>query len=400
VGKRGSFIRRHADSIGVALLIGGAAFIVWYLLLSASGPRLPDPNSRQFAVDFRDYWLAAGRMAQGISPYAAKMLEGPLGSQGFDVYRYPPVLAALLVPLSGLDYITAGWVWAGVSVIALSAGLAIALRAGGTDISARVALWTGVATVWFFPTLDSLWKGNVEGLQVLLLALALVSLANARGPAVVAAAWLKIAPVLLLPALLARDGWRGLVWLFAASAVLVLPTFLLAPTGFWQLPQILVNIAGADSVVSSNLAPHSWITILTGSTTVGDLVRLTAIAGAAVLVLISVHLARRPNGWPAAVVAGTAAALLGPGAIWSHYLLVLLPLALYAWPRLSFDDRARLLIAGAGLSVFELGLVDGLAGPAADSAVQFIAAAVWLGLLLKNLWPAKPASLASALKTP
>jgi len=384
-------MRRHADPIGVALLIGGAAFIVWYLLLSASGPRLPDPNSRQFAVDFRDYWLAAGRMAQGLSPYAAKMLEGPLGSQGLDVYRYPPVLAALLVLLSGLDYITAGWIWVGVSVTALGVGLALALRAGGTNLSVRVALWTGVATVWFFPTLDSLWKGNVEGLQVLLLALALVGLANARGPAVVAAAWLKIAPVLLLPALIARDGRRGLVWLLTGSAILVLPAFLLAPAGFWQLPRILANIAGADSVVSTNLAPSSWITILTGSTVMGDLLRLAAIVAALVLVLTSVYLARRPAGWPAAVIVGTAAALLGPGTIWSHYLLVLLPLAAYAWPRLSFEDRARLCIAGLGLSVFELGLGVGLAGPAADSAVQFIAAAAWLGILLKALWPARPA---------
>ena len=396
MSSRTNFITRRADKIGLGLLMTGAGFIAYWLLFSASTPRLPDPTSQQFAVDFRDYWLAAGRMAGHASPYAAKMLEGPLGSQGLDIYRYPPVLAFFLIPLSGLDYIAAGWVWVGISIAALIGGMAIALRAGGTVISGRVAIWAGAATVWFLPCLDSLWKGNVEGLQVLLLAMALVEVANTRGPAVVAAAWLKIAPVLTVPALIARDGRQGLVWLFAISAIAVVPAFVWAPDGFWQLPRILVNIAGSDSVISTNLAPHSWMTILTGSTLVGSVVRMTAIVGAGVLVLVSVALARRPGGWPAALVAATAAALLGPGTIWGHYLLVLLPLTAYAWPRLNFGDRVHLVIAGAGMSLFELALVVALAGLTAANAVQFIAAVAWLGILLRALWPAEQASLTPA----
>lgn len=49
--------------------------------------------------DFRWYYLAAQDVARGESPYLA---EG---------YLYPPLLACLLTPLAGLDYVPARWVW-------------------------------------------------------------------------------------------------------------------------------------------------------------------------------------------------------------------------------------------------------------------------------------------------
>ena len=101
-----SRFQRHQMTIGVVLLTVGVTLLFYWLYFSATGgPRLPELTaaSRHFAGDFRDYWLAAGKMAQGNSPYDPSMLLGPVGSQGM-VYRYPPVLAFLLISLSGLDY--------------------------------------------------------------------------------------------------------------------------------------------------------------------------------------------------------------------------------------------------------------------------------------------------------
>jgi len=381
------FWDRRQTTIGFAIFALGAVFIFSLLLVTAASPHLGvgnDAASKQFAVDFRDYWLAAGRMAGHASPYNPAMLSGPIGSQGFDVYRYPPILAFLLIPLSGLDYVSAGWIWVGISTTALVAGMALAVAAGGISLSMRVLIWTGAATVWFLPTLDSLWKGNVEGLQVLLIAIALAGGAGARGGSVVAGAWLKVAPVMLVPALLVRDGRRGVAWLFGASAILVAPALLWAPDGFRQLPQILINISGADSVVATNLAPSSWLTTLTGSSALGEVARVAAIIAAFALVGLSIYLARKPGGWAAAMLVGVSASLLAPGTIWAHYLLVLLPFGAYVWPRLSFDAKVWLTLAGALVSV---GIFL--------SSFAFLGAVAFVAIALKGLWPAVEAVNAS-----
>ena len=375
------FLGRRLTTLGLASFALGAAFIFSWLLVAAASPHLgvshaDDLASKQFAVDFRDYWLAAGRMAGHASPYNPAMLFGPIGSQGFDVYRYPPILAFLLIPLSGLDYVSAGWIWVGLSVPALIVGMVISLQAGGTRLSPQVLIWTGAATVWFLPTLDSLWKGNVESLQVLLIALVLAGGAGARGGSIVAGAWRKVPPVLLVPALLVRDGRRGVAWLFGASAILVVPALIWAPDGFRQLPQILINISGADSVVATNLAPSSWLTTLTGSSIVGEVARVAAIIAAFALVGLSIYLARRPQGWAAAMLVGGSASLLLPGTIWEHYLLVLLPFGVYVWPRLSFEDKVWLTLAGAVVS-----------GGGFISSFAFLGAVAFVAIALKGLWP-------------
>ncbi len=370
-----SFLNRWKTASGIALFVIGSLGILMLLILTSIGPRLPDPASPQFAIDFRDYWIAAGRMASGGSPYNPDMLAGPLGSSGLDMYRYPPVLAFLLIPLSVFDYVTAGWIWVGLSVAALTSGLTIALRAGGTKITFSVAIWTAAATVWFFPTPDSLFKGNVEGLQVLLIALALSGGSGLRGSSVVSHAWLKVAPVLLVPALIVRDGRRGLAWLFVWSAALVVPALLWAPAAFWQLPVILLNISGAGTPSATNLAPNSWATMLSGSSEIGAVARMITLVGAAALVRLSVHLARRPPRWPAAVLAGVCASLLLPGTTWEHYLLVLLPFGVYVWPRLTQRQRVALLIGGATISA------GGTVAVLAFSGAVIFSATAMIGLL-------------------
>jgi len=359
--------------LGFVLFVLAGVAIIMYLIYLASGPRTTEPGSRYFAVDFEQYWQAAGRLLHGLSPYDPQLLSGPVASDVI-LYRYPPLLAFLLIPLSGLDYIAAGWIWVILSATALAGGLILALRAGGSNLSARHLVWLGAAVVWFLPTLDALWKGNLEGIQVLLIALTLAGGANSRAGAIIVQAWLKVSPVMLVPALLVRDPKRGLAWLLGGSIVLCLPIFILAPDSFRQLPAMIINSAGGGSALSYNLAPSSWLVLMTGSDALGTMARMATLLVAAVLVGLSAWSARRPAGWAAAILMGSVAGLLMPGTIWEHYLLILLPFGAYAWPRLGAKQKWLLFAGGTLISV---GVLPGLAFAGATIFVLVVLAALW-----------------------
>ena len=375
---------RRQRLIGVSLLGFGLLLLMLNLVQAMEGPLLPDPRSHSFAIDFRDYWIAAGRMNHGNSPYASEMLLGPLSSQGLDRYRYPPVFAFLLIPLSNLPYQLAGLIFDAISLIALLAGLALSLRAVNR-LSMKAMIWMAVGVVWFPPTIDFLLKGNVEGLQVLLIGLILWAGAEVRGTAAIAAqAWLKIAPILILPAALARGGRRSLVGLLVGSAILVVPAFLVAPAGWWELPRILINISvgnGSESVV--NLAPASWFSTLSIWATVARIITLTATVG---LVGMSIWIARRPSGWPAAVACGVIASLLFPSVIWFHYLVILLPFIVMAWSQLRSNEQ-RLLTALLVALVAAMNLLPATGYNTQILVFTFLGMALAMGVCLRTLWP-------------
>jgi hypothetical protein len=183
-------------------------------------------------------------------------------------------------------------------------------------------------------------------------------------------------------------GWRALVALAVASAVLIVPALIWAPPGFFDMPGVLVKVAGAGSAGDSNLAPWSWMTLLSGSAEVGSVIRVVSWAGASALVVVSILAARRPGGWPAALVAATAAGLLVPGAVWDHYLLILLPLGAFAWGRLSFDSKAALLTSGFFMTLLGFALTYSLSGSMAFHSASVAVSAAWfLGVLVYGLWP-------------
>jgi len=275
-----------------------------------------------------------------------------------------------------------------ISLVALIGGMILALRAGGSTLSAQGIIWMFVAVVWFFPTTDSLWHGNVEGLQVLLIALTLTASSQLRGAGIVAHAWLKIVPVFLVPALLIREGKKGVLWLFVGSAILVLPAFAVAPAGFWQLPQVLVNISGAGSVLPPNLSPSSWLVLFANSKEIGDIARIASILAAIGLIGLSMWSSRRPEGWSAAVFAGICAGLILPGTIWGHYFLMLMPFGAYAWPRLAHKERISLLRAGSLVSIGSfMSLFVVLGNGALAAAMIFLAATSFAFIILRGLWP-------------
>ncbi len=340
-----------------SVVVGIVGVLLALLLLARAG----SPTG-QFGIDATDYLTAAERISVGASPYAAEMLGGPVDAQGTDRYRYPPTLAQLLVPLVALDHGNALWLLMWLQLLAIATAIGLALRMSG-QLRPEPALWAAAATVLFLPVFDSLWKGNVSGFLALLVVLA------ARGGATggVAVGWatlLKIAPVTFVPPWLAldrRSRWGMVLVTLGTVAV----SALLAPTAWRDYLSVLPNLVAGSADHATNVAPWAMVARSGAPAPVGDIVRVISLAAAVAATVASVVVIRRPGGLPAAATLATAAMLLLPAALWYHYLVVLLPLAILAWPTATRSERVALVTSGAfvtaGVAVLPLATIGGTA---------------------------------------
>jgi hypothetical protein len=312
-------------------------------------------SNPQFGIDTGAYWLAAGNMASGHSPYTDAMLAGPIPAQGFDAYKYAPLFAQVLVPLSWLPLWVAKLVWLAIQIPTLAIALWVAAAAGGTRDRMDRAISVGLAFTVFTPTFACLLQGNVEGPVALLLTIALLQGEAAGGAAVALGTLLKMVPGLALPALAAR-GRRGVVAFTGVCAALTVPSILLAPGAWRDFAVVFPNMIVGSGAYRNNLAPAGALAADPSLAPLAALIvplRVAFICAALVLLALSIWLARREGGWPAALLAGTVGAMLAPQAIWYHYTVLLLPFAFCAWSRASERDRLGLLagLAGCALSV-------------------------------------------------
>jgi len=364
---------RFRLAVAGLLLALGIVAVGAYLVARAGQPLAVG----QFGIDFADYRAAAERLADTGSPYAPDMLAGPIDAQGLDRYRYPPPFAQLLVPLAGIALGAATWLWLLVQAACLLAAAWLAGEAAALPRSLERALWTGAATAWFLPVLDTLWKGNVSGLQALLVVL-LFSGPAASGGALAANGLLKLTPVVLVPLALLR-GRLAATALLATTAAIVVPSVALAPQAWRDYAVVLGNLLGGSADYASNLAPDALLRHAFGLGAPWDaMVRVGALGVGVGLLMLGWRWARRPDGWAGAVTASVAATLLIPAALWYHYLAVLLPVAVVAWGRANPRQRAALLAGAALVSIGIAWLPLALAG--ATIAVASALAAVRPGV--------------------
>jgi Glycosyltransferase family 87 len=367
---------RFRTVLALALFAVGALVLGYLLVRQAS-----DPDG-QWAFDFATYHAAAADMAAGKSPYAPIMFEGPIPAQGegAQLYKYPPPLAQLLVPLAGLPVGPASLIFFAVQAVAVFGGTWLAVRAGGAPSTLETFAWSAVATTFFLPVFDTLWKGNVSGFLALAVAGGVIG-GLAAGGAAFAATLLKLTPVVLIvPAVFA--GRRALLGLAVGLPVLV-TSFVLAPNTWFEFIRVIPNLISGPSMFPSNLALQSlayyaWPDVPWAA----DLARLLSVGAGLVALAGSVVLARRAGGWPAALTLATAALLLLPSATWYHYLCVLLPLAAFAWPRAGLRARVGLF---AGAATVTLGL--------AALPLTLVGAALMTGSSLVSVWPRKVAAV-------
>ncbi|MDQ3937895.1 MAG: DUF2029 domain-containing protein, partial [Chloroflexota bacterium] len=329
--------------LAATLWLVGAVVLAALLVQQAADP------AGQYAFDFQAYHAAAGEIAAGRSPYAPEMFSGPIPAQGAVLYKYPPVLAQLLVPLAGLSMLTSAAVWLLLQGALILAGVWLAARAGGAPRSVETFLWCGVAATFFLPSFDTLWKGNVSGVQAFQVALMAGGAALAGG-SLASAALLKTTPaVMFLPALAGgRRLVRGLL-ITGLSALAV--SVLLSPQAWLDFVRVVPNLVAGPAVFPTNVAPDSIVALAFPEAPVAaGIVRVSVILLGLAAILLAVMLARRPGGWQAALTLALAASLILPSSIWYHYLAVLLPIAALAWSRAGRRGRVALVAGGAMIS--------------------------------------------------
>jgi Glycosyltransferase family 87 len=342
-----------------------------------------DPKARP-GGDWDDYRTASLRLLDGRSPYAAEMLRGPVAAQGPDRYRYPPPFAQLLTPVAVLPAAAGELAWSVIQATVLFLAVWISATAAGAPATMERFVWTGVALTFFLPVFAMIWTGNAEAPQ----ALAVATLLAAGEGSPVRNAWgwaaglvtgvavvFKLTPVAMMPAVILRRGSVAAAALIAIG-VIVIPSLLSAPEAWGDYLRVFPNLLAGDARYPNNLAPAIVALNLGAPDWMTDLVRVLALATAALLVAASIVLARRIGAWPAAVGCAVIAALLVPAALWYHYLTVLLPLATFAWVRAGRPLRGSIVASAAVVSL-------GLALPAVAAV-----AGAWLSVsAIAGVWP-------------
>jgi alpha-1,2-mannosyltransferase len=329
--------------LAALLWLAGTLVLATVLVRQASSP------TGQYAFDFQGYHVAAADIAAGRSPYAAEMFDRPIPAQGAVLYKYPPLLAQLLVPLAAVPLSAAAAIWLVLQAAAILGAVWLGAVAGGARRTIETFAWAGVAATFFLPNFDTLWKGNVSGFLALAVGLAVAG-GLAGGAGAVAATLLKTTPaVLLAPALVA--GRRAAVGVLVGLPVVAV-SLVLSPSAWIDFARVIPNLLSGPSLFANNMAPHSLVAFaLPTAPLAADIARALAVGAGLVAVAASVVLARRANGWPAALTLGVAASLLLPSATWYHYLAVLLPVAAFAWTSATSRQRAALLAGASGVTL-------------------------------------------------
>jgi hypothetical protein len=176
-------------------------------------------------IDFKAYYIAADMLRQGKDFYDVEQQSREVLARGLPLnesfYIYPPLLAILFVPLTILPMNTAAQVWFFLNVTLYGASLLVLCKA--VDLGRRSRnlplLWT--LAFLFPPALYTIYKGQVNILLLLLLALTcwLYTKGSQRlaGAALGVAIMVKIVPILLLP----YFAWRRQYTLCLATVVTI-----------------------------------------------------------------------------------------------------------------------------------------------------------------------------------
>jgi hypothetical protein len=308
---------------------------------------------------------AGKRVAAGGSPYDPNAVAN--GLQARDLfYSYPPVVAQILAPISGLPtgLVLTGWcLGAAAGLVAMAALLPrwpIGRPAQApAALSLDAALLTLAAAPFFFPFAVALLFGNVDAWFPLLFGAVALTLASGRaipsrmtsaagGVALAVASAVKLHPatvaVWLAAERPARRGFRGSGAIAIGAAVAVGAAILawslvVGGAGPWREYLDYLRAGGnADLASSVNIGPASQLALLAGDSNLARPLAVVFGVLALVATVATARLVRDPLesfGW--AVVAS----LVVLPVTWYHYPVALIPVALAAWTRSRGTPRGR-----------------------------------------------------------
>lgn len=334
-----------------------------------------DPLTGHFGGNFQDFaaYIGAARsMAAGGSPYAQFSSGTPVMS-GFD---YPPFAAVLVRPLALVDPHSASLIWLTLMLAATVAAAVIVARTALPRSWPAVELGV-IAALAFGPAAYSYWIGQINGLVLLLVALAYRDYVRERqlrvGVLLGLAAAIKVGPVILILLLLRRRWWRSAAAMTATG--LVATAVALLPIGFGALHTFIGTVLPALG------RPTGWIYNQTVAASISRLWSWSVLAldpaspviqaagvAAGIFVIAIALAAVRPGSRPSrergaefgTVV--TATLLCGSLAWYSHFLLLLIPIfAATALAQARGWRHERRLVAATAAAVAMFAVVAPLA---------------------------------------
>ncbi len=352
-------VPRGRSASGAWLLIGIAGWsgvVLIALQLASLAPSRAGDDLRLL--------VEAGQRSLASAPlYAAQ--QGPLDATSL-FYSYPPIVAQVLAPFSGLPFgaILVAWALGAVAGLGL-----VTWRLAPHQVLPVMALApfaSPFAIAVLFGNLN-VWFPLAFGLILLAVPGSSRGTAVAGGFALAAAAAAKLHPASLVVWLLARGGREGrrssawLTLLAAAAAGLVLLGTSLAVGGFgpWAdwLAFLRTGSGSADLVSRLNVGPASQLAILFGLDDAGARSIQVAVTIAALIVTAGAGwLVRDPL---ESVTWATAASLVILPVTWFHYPTALIPAAIAAVARrpASSEPRRVLALVGAALGSSALAIV-------------------------------------------
>jgi hypothetical protein len=327
----GPAVRLAAGLVALVLATLIAAILAWFR--AAAGW----PN---FGLDLIAYEQAASRLIETGSPYAAELTHGPIANVASNVpigYFYPPPIAQLFTLLRGVDHRLLAIAWAVLPAAALLVLLPRVWRSAGGVPGLTPLVWIAAFAVASYPLQFALLIGNVSGWVAVLIAAALLIGPRAQGPILGAATLMKTIHLPFLAAAFgARDSRRSTV---VVLLVVVGASVAVAPRAWLEWLAVLPNIMATPVArAPDSVSLASWFAD-TEYATVAAAVGLVLAGGLAIAAFV---LGRREGlSRRTLTVAAAASVLLSP-TIWEHYLALMVPLVVAAWPRLSSPWRVVL----------------------------------------------------------
>src|SRR6478752_9750051 len=306
--------------LGLICFAGALAYIVLWRGVTRLGSFFGD--------DLYAYTQAADRLAATGSPYHPALLQGPIvsGDNVLIGYFYPPVLAQLFLPFRDIPHFWLAIGWSAAQAVCLVILLPLVLARGSAISTNRALLALGFALA-FYPLQFAIFSGNVSGWLAVGVALSLVAGPRVAGVVAALATAIKLLPVpLFLAALTDR---RSRLTAVVPLTVIVAVSVVLAPQAWLDFAKVLPNTLQIGMATSrTNLSPaHAFFDF--------GLVGLGTVIGWALTIGFGVAAVATGlrEGYSNRVLAMAVFAMIfASSTLWDHYLAVMVPLILWAWP--------------------------------------------------------------------
>jgi alpha-1,2-mannosyltransferase len=272
-------------------------------------------------------WLDAHKLLIDLQVYAAggeRVLRGqPLYDGGvlLDLpFVYPPFAAWVFAPPSLLPLPLLKAVWTGLTLVLLVYVVRRFWNGAWLGVAAFVALAT-----WLDPVRTTLYLGQINVLVMALVVADVLGRRDSRwrGVGVGLAAALKLTPLLFVLYLLVTGRFRAAATALGTFAAAVSVGFVIAPadsTTYWLHGTFAAAGRISDVAGTSNHSLNGLVSRLLGPGAAP-----VYLAGAAVLVVLTLALARRAGEREAVVLVGLCSAAVAPFS-WSHHWVWVVPL--------------------------------------------------------------------------